>query len=120
MGRGRQLASLSSQGQGGERGFGHFLTGKSGEYLFRTLKPVAYTGRTPHIHYKVKRRGQELLVTQCHVKGDPGNARDGIWKSLKDPRQQAAVTVLFVPMKGGRAGELAVKFDLVLDVTPEL
>jgi protocatechuate 3,4-dioxygenase beta subunit len=36
------------------QGFGRFLTGANGEYLFRTIKPVPYTGRTPHIHYKVK------------------------------------------------------------------
>ena len=29
------------------QGFGRFLTGSSGEYLFRTLKPVPYPGRTP-------------------------------------------------------------------------
>ena len=27
--------------------FGRFLTGNSGEYLFRTIKPVPYPGRTP-------------------------------------------------------------------------
>ncbi len=102
------------------QGFGRFLTGKSGEYLFRTIKPVPYPGRTPHIHYKVKRRGQELLVTQCYIKGHPGNGKDGIWKSLKRPREQSAVTVPFVPMKGGRVGELAARFDLVLGVTPTL
>src|SRR3954471_11115346 len=39
------------------QGFGRFLTGSSGEYYFRTVKPVAYPGRTPHIHYKIKRAG---------------------------------------------------------------
>src|ERR1700676_3157369 len=31
------------------QGFGRFLTGSSGEYYFRTIKPVVYPGRTPHI-----------------------------------------------------------------------
>jgi len=100
------------------QGFGRFLTGSSGEYLFRTIKPVAYPGRSPHIHYKVKRQGQELLTTQCYIKGHSGNASDGIWKTLKG-REQAAVTVPFNPLKGGRAGELAARFDLILGVTPE-
>src|SRR6185436_11620419 len=34
------------------QGFGRFVTGSSGEYLFRTIKPVPYPGRSPHIHYK--------------------------------------------------------------------
>ena len=29
-------------------GFGRFLTGSSGEYYFRTVKPVPYPGRAPH------------------------------------------------------------------------
>jgi len=101
------------------QGFGRFLTGSSGEYLFRTIKPVAYPGRTPHIHYKVKRAGKDLLTTQCYIKGHPGNEKDGIWRNMKDEKQREAVTVDFVPLKGAKAGELAAKFDLVLGVTPE-
>ncbi len=102
------------------QGFGRFLTGSSGEYLFRTIKPVPYPGRTPHIHYKVKRRGQELLVTQCYIKDHPGNPKDGVWKGIKNPRERAAVSIPFRPLKGSRVGELAAKFDLVLGVTPAL
>jgi len=101
------------------QGFGRFLTGSSGEYLFRTIKPVPYPGRAPHIHYKVKRAGKELLTTQCYIKGHPGNEKDGIWRNMKDEKQREAVTVDFAPMKGAKAGELAAKFDLVLGVTPE-
>src|SRR5436305_277554 len=57
------------------QGYGRFLTGSKGEYYFRTIKPVPYPGRAPHIHYKVRRGGKELLTTQCYVKGHPGNAR---------------------------------------------
>src|SRR5437867_10187280 len=44
------------------QGFGRFLTGSSGEYLFRTIKPVSYPGRTPHIHFKIKAKAKELLT----------------------------------------------------------
>src|SRR5437868_5982605 len=54
------------------QGFGRFLTGSKGEYYFRTIKPVPYPGRTPHIHYAVKYKGQSKFTTQCYVKGDPG------------------------------------------------
>lgn len=102
------------------QGFGRFVTGSSGEYLFRTIKPVPYPGRTPHIHYKVKRGGKELLVTQLYIKGHPGNEKDGIWKGIKDEKQRASVTQPFTALKGARAGELAAKFDLILGVTPEV
>lgn len=101
------------------QGFGRFFTGSSGEYLFRTIKPVPYPGRTPHIHYKVKAKGKELLTTQCYIQGHPGNERDGIWKSIKDEKARASVTVDFAPLPGAKAGELAAKFDIVLGVTPE-
>lgn len=102
------------------QGFGRFLTGSSGEYLFRTIKPVPYPGRPPHIHYAVKLKGREKFTTQCYIKGEPLNEKDGIWKGLKDPGQQDAVTVPFVPYPGSKAGELAARFDIVLGLTPEV
>jgi protocatechuate 3,4-dioxygenase beta subunit len=100
------------------QGFGRFVTGSTGEYLFRTIKPVPYPGRTPHIHYKIKRGGKELLVTQLYVQGHPGNEKDGIWKGLKEGEVRNSVTVDFAPLKGAKAGELTAKFDLVVGVTP--
>lgn len=101
------------------QGFGRFVTGTTGEYLFRTIKPVAYPGRTPHIHYQVKRNGRELLTTQCYVAGDPRNQRDGIWKAIGDEKARALVTVKFGPLQGSRIGELTARFDIVLGLTPE-
>src|SRR6266404_494998 len=100
------------------QGFGRFLTGSRGEYYFRTIKPVPYPGRTPHIHYKVKRNGKELLTTQCYIKGYPGNEKDGIWRGLRDEKSRAAVSVDFAPVNGSRIGELAARFDIVLGFTP--
>lgn len=101
------------------QGFGRFVTGSTGEYLFRTIKPVPYPGRTPHIHYKVKAKGKDLLTTQCYIKGHPGNERDGIWRGIKDERARESVTIDFAPLAGAKAGELAAKFDVILGVTPE-
>src|SRR5215831_11486153 len=61
------------------QGFGRFMTGATGEYYFRTIKPVPYPGRTPHIHFAVKLKGQEKWTTQCYVKGESENERDGIY-----------------------------------------
>ena len=101
------------------QGYGRFTTGSNGEYYFRTVKPVAYPGRTPHIHYKIGSKGKERLTTQCYIKGDPGNNRDGIYRSLRDPKVRDAVTVDFTPIKDSRIGELAARFDVVLGFTPE-
>jgi protocatechuate 3,4-dioxygenase, beta subunit len=101
------------------QGFGRFLTASTGEYYFRTIKPVPYTGRTRHIHFKIKRGSKELLTTQCYVKGEPGNERDGIYRALRDPKARQAVTIDFAPVAGSRIGELVAKFDVVLGLTPE-
>jgi protocatechuate 3,4-dioxygenase beta subunit len=101
------------------QGFGRFLTGSSGEYLFRTIKPVPYPGRTPHIHYKIKAKGKDLLTTQCYIKGFSGNERDGIWRNIEEKAREL-VTVDFSPLKGAKGGELAARFDVVLGVTPEV
>ena len=115
----------SKSDNGGKRdanfqGYGRFTTSKTGEYYFRTIKPVPYPGRTPHIHFKIKKSGKELLTTQMYVKGHPGNEKDGIWKGVKDEKQRAAITPEFVKIPKSKLNELAVNFDLVLGVTPEL
>jgi len=99
--------------------FGRFVTGSTGEYVFRTIKPVPYPGRTPHIHLAVKRRGQKELVSQCYIKGHPGNERDGIWRRISDPRQRENVTLDFSPLAGSKIGELTATWNIVMGVTPE-
>ena len=101
------------------QGYGRFLTSSTGEYYFRTVKPVAYPGRTPHIHFKVSRSSKELLTTQCYIRGETRNQRDMIFRSLKTEADQKALLVDFTPIKDSKAKELAARFDLVLGVTPE-
>jgi len=102
------------------QGFGRFLTGSTGEYYFRTIKPVTYPGRTPHIHFAIKMKGRDRWTTQCYIKGEPRNGTDGVYKEISDPKARAAVTVDFAPVKASRAGELAARFDIVLGITPEV
>lgn len=99
------------------QGFGRFETNRSGEYRFRTIKPVPYPGRTPHIHVKLHKGGRELLTTQLYVQGHPLNERDGILRSIRDPLQRAAIIVPFSPSKE-HGGELRAHWDIVLGATP--
>jgi protocatechuate 3,4-dioxygenase beta subunit len=101
------------------QGFGRFLTGASGEYLFRTIKPVPYPGRTPHIHFAIKMKGHEKWTTQCYIQGHPGNEKDGIWKSI-NAKDRDLLTVPFTPIASSKAGEQAAKFDIVMGYTPEV
>jgi protocatechuate 3,4-dioxygenase beta subunit len=101
------------------QGFGRFLTGSSGEYYFRTLKPVRYPGRlAPHIHFKVKIKGREPWTTQLYIKGYSDNQRDGVYRNIGDANARDSVTVDFAPVKNSSIGEVSARFDIVMDVTP--
>lgn len=63
---------------------GRMVTDADGNYSFRTIRLVAYPGRTPHIHFKIDAPERQQLITQMYVEGDPGNARDGILNSLPE------------------------------------
>lgn len=76
------------------QGFGRATLAADGSYRFRTIRPVAYTSRTPHIHVKVKLGSRELLTTQLYIEGDPGNERDFLWRRLSAD-DRAAITVPF-------------------------
>jgi len=101
------------------QGFGRFLTGSTGEYYFRTIKPVLYPGRTRHIHFALKLKGRDKWTTQCYVKGEPANERDGVFRGIKDAKARKTVLVDFAPIKNSKIGELAAKFDIVMGMTPE-
>ena len=119
-GRGVYLhtADRHAQRDANFQGFGRFLTGSKGEYYFRTVKPVPYPGRTPHIHFKIKRPHEREFVTQCYVKDHPQNERDGVYRNIRDPKARESVTIDFTPVKDSKTGELAAKFDIVIGVTP--
>lgn len=100
------------------QGFGQFQTDSTGEYYFRTIKPVAYPGRTAHIHFAVKLKGNERWTTQCYVQGEPRNERDWLYLRVKDPKARESITVDFAPAEDSQIGELAARFDIVLGHTP--
>lgn len=100
------------------QGYGRFLTDSKGQYYFRTIKPVAYPGRTPHIHLAVSQNGQRVLTTQLLIKGHEGNEKDGVFRALKSPEQRNLLLASFDPMQGSKLGELTAAFDMVIGKTP--
>ena len=73
----------------GFQGFGSARSDAQGALRFRTIRPVAYPGRTPHIHVALQHPSFGRLVSQLFVDGDPGNARDGLFRRLKDGEREA-------------------------------
>lgn len=72
------------------QGFGHVVTGPDGAYAFRTIKPVSYPGRTPHIHVKVF-HGAAELTTQFYIAGHELNARDFLFQRMTEDEQRAVL-----------------------------
>ncbi len=100
------------------QGFGRFETGSTGEYRFRTIKPVAYgfgAGSVPHIHYAVNLSGRRVLTTQLFLRGFEGNASDSVIRQAGRAGNAGSLFVDFEPIPGSEIGELATTFDLVID-----
>lgn len=96
------------------QGFGAMVTNREGEYHFRTLRPVPYTGRTPHIHYRVTADGFDRLTTQLYVAEESErNAEDVLYKRHSES-DRALVTTAFSQLTAAANGPVAAAFNIVL------
>jgi len=100
------------------QGYGVDRTDPSGIFRFRTILPVAYPGRTPHIHVRVQPEGRRGLATQLYLPGEPGNARDFLFSHLA-PEEQKALLLRLEPSHGSseplaRATRMTASAQLVL------
>ncbi len=98
------------------QGYGKFETASDGGWKFRTIKPGLYTGRTRHYHFGVTLKGQKRFTTQLYFKDEPGNARDGVLRGVRDDKQRDSVIREFLPVKD--TNELAATWEIVMGVTP--
>jgi len=111
----RRQAALDENFQG----HGQTRTDRAGNYRFRTIRPVPYPGRTPHIHIAVFAPHSPPLVTQLYIKGEAGNAGDFLFNRVPAERRhlvQADFVASSIP-----GVELQAGFELVLggaDGTP--
>lgn len=96
------------------QGYGHTTVGSDGAYRFRTIKPVPYPGRTPHIHFAITGQGIERLTTQMYLKGHPQNEYDGLYNRLGSARVRDSVSVVFAPAPQIAPDAVAGNFDIVL------
>ena len=99
------------------QGYGRFLTDVRGQYYFRTIKPVPYPGRTPHIHIAVSRNGRRIFTSQILIKGNELNERDGLFRRVTDAKARETILAEFKPIADSKIGELACNFYVVLGRT---
>ena len=90
------VALRSGRFDEGFQGFGAARSGKDGSLTLRTIRPVAYPGRTPHIHVKLRHASFGEHVSQLFVAGDPGNAGDFLWRRVPQA-ERAALEIKLQP-----------------------
>lgn len=95
------------------QGYGQTTTDRDGAYQFRTIKPVAYPGRAPHIHMKIG-HGSIELVTQIYVRGEAANQRDFLLNAIKGKEARQSLVVTFEPDPNLAGPGLVARFDPVL------
>ncbi len=97
------------------QGYGRFVSDERSHYGFRTLKPVAYPGRTPHIHLKVVSADGRRLTTQFYLAGDPQNERDFVYRAaVRDPLARERIEMRPEPAPGIEPGALWASMDIVI------
>ena len=64
------------------QGFGRSITDRNGHFSFRTIFPVEYPGRTPHIHLKLWDEMEHVLTTQLYIHGHYLNNEDFLFNHM--------------------------------------
>ena len=97
----------------GFQGYGQMRSGADGAYRFRTIRPVPYPGRTPHIHFGVSGSGLGGFTTQMYEKGHPLNEGDFVLGRIP-AGDRPRLMVAFEPAPEIETGALKGRFDIVL------
>jgi protocatechuate 3,4-dioxygenase beta subunit len=96
------------------QGYGRYLTGSDGTYRFRTIKPVPYPGRAPHIHFAISGPDFTPLITQMYVAGAPENTWDPLLNGISDTKARQRLLVAFKNNGAGQDTDLIGYFEIVL------
>jgi protocatechuate 3,4-dioxygenase beta subunit len=97
----------------GFQGFGHADADSGGRFAFRTIVPVSYPGRTPHIHVKIIGDGRDLLTTQVYRQGHPQNSSDFLFRNMSQ-REQRRVSMAIRPRAASPRRTFETDIDLVV------
>ena len=95
------------------QGFGASRSGRDGQARLRSIRPVPYPGRTPHIHVKLRHASFGEVTSQLFIAGDAGNARDFLWRSM-DPADREMLEMKLLPAAADTGLRWQVRQTLVL------
>jgi protocatechuate 3,4-dioxygenase beta subunit len=94
------------------QGYGVATTDAEGRYAFKTIRPVPYGGRPPHLHLRVRAGGGPVLTTQIYIAGDALGG-DSILSGASSATVRQ-LTMALAPVSGREPGALGGTFDFVL------
>jgi protocatechuate 3,4-dioxygenase beta subunit len=94
------------------QGYGVATTDAEGRYAFKTIRPVPYGGRPPHMHLRVRSSGGSVLTTQIYIAGD-ALAGDSVLSGASSSTIRQ-LTMALAPVTGREPGAISGTFDLVL------
>jgi len=92
------------------QGYGVVTTDADGRYAFRTIRPVPYGSRPPHLHFKLAHVNAQPLTTQLYPHGESAERGVGFGLSGRDTRSRLE----FAMNAGREPGSLAATYDFVL------
>lgn len=95
------------------QGHGHAVTDANGRYRFRTIRPVPYPGRTPHIHVAVFPQSEPPFVTQLYISGESRNADDYLFNRVPADRRQLVLAEFNESSNADT--DLVAGFDIILN-----
>jgi len=94
------------------QGYGVATTDADGRYEFKTIQPVPYGGRPPHLHFKLSHAAAQPLTTQIYPRGESAERSAGFGLSGRETRSR--LEFASAPASGREAGALAASYDFVL------
>ena len=92
------------------QGYGAVTSDGEGRYAFRTIRPVAYGGRPPHLHFRITHARAQSLTTQLYPRGESAERMSGFGLSSREARSRLE----FAMVPAAEAGALAASYDFVL------
>jgi len=95
------------------QGYGVVLTDQQGRYRFKTIRPVAYGPRPPHLHVKLAHPDAVPLTTQLYVRGDDDTA-DPVARAA-GRRSRDMLSLALAPRAGDEPGAVAAEYEFVLE-----
>ncbi len=94
------------------QGFGKTKSDLNGNFEFRTILPVAYFGRPPHIHLLVRDEFSIKLITQLYFENHPLNESDYLFKKMNP--EEKKINTLILDRKFDKKNTFTSNFQLIL------